>query len=141
MSVHVVGIGGSIRTDSQSERALRIALAGAEEAGAKTTMFTGSQIMLPFYDPSVPERPPDAIRLIEELRERMRDPRPGDLVLEISRLGGMMPGRFDPDSIGRLLRVEGDRWVVEPLHAPGAEQGWQNADFIALPGRHRWLAA
>jgi FMN reductase len=68
MSVHVVGIGGSIRTDSQSERALRIALAGAEEAGAKTTMFSGSQIMLPFYDPSVPERPPDAIRLVEELR-------------------------------------------------------------------------
>jgi FMN reductase len=68
MSVHVVGIGGSIRADSQSERALRIALSGAEEAGAKTTMFTGGQIMLPFYDPSVPERPPDAIRLIEELR-------------------------------------------------------------------------
>ena len=68
MSVHVVGIGGSIRTDSQSERALRIALAGAEEAGAKTTMLTGSQIMLPFYDPSIPERPQDAIRLIEELR-------------------------------------------------------------------------
>jgi FMN reductase len=68
MSVHVVGIGGSIRTDSQSERALRIALAGAEEAGAKTTMLSGSQIQLPFYDPSLPDRPPDAIRLIEELR-------------------------------------------------------------------------
>jgi FMN reductase len=68
MSVHVVGIGGSIRADSQSERALRIALSGAEEAGAKTTMFAGGQIMLPFYDPSVPDRPEDAIRLIEELR-------------------------------------------------------------------------
>jgi FMN reductase len=68
MSVHVVGIGGSIRTDSQSERALHIALSGAEEAGAKITMLTGSQLVLPFYDPSVPDRPPDAIRLIEELR-------------------------------------------------------------------------
>jgi FMN reductase len=68
MTVHVVGIGGSIRTDSQSERALRIALAGAQDAGAKTTMLTGHQIKLPFYDPSVPERPRDAIRLIEELR-------------------------------------------------------------------------
>jgi hypothetical protein len=77
--------------------------------------------------------------VIKELGERMRNPQPGDLVLEISRLGGMMPGRFDPDSIGKLLRVEGDRWVVEPLHAPGTEQGWQNAEFIALPDRHRWM--
>jgi FMN reductase len=68
MTVHVVGIGGSIRADSQSERALRIALDGAEAAGAKTTMFTGGQLLLPFYDPSVPDRPADAIRLIEELR-------------------------------------------------------------------------
>jgi FMN reductase len=68
MSVHVVGIGGSLRTDSQSERALRIALSGAEEAGAKITMVSGSQLLLPFYDPSIPDRPPDAVRLIEELR-------------------------------------------------------------------------
>lgn len=68
MSVHVVGIGGSIRTDSQSERALRIALAGAEEAGAKITMISGSQLMLPFYDPAIPDRPPDAVHMIEELR-------------------------------------------------------------------------
>ncbi len=63
------------------------------------------------------------------MRERMSHPRPGDLVLEIS------PFRreFDPDSIGTLLRVEGDRYVIEPLHAPGTEQGWRNAEFIALP--------
>jgi hypothetical protein len=81
--------------------------------------------------------------LITKLRERMRNPQPGDLVLEISRLGGMIPGRFDPDSIGRLLRAESadggrDRWVVEPLHAPGTEQGWQNAEFVALPDHYRW---
>lgn len=68
MTVHVVGIGGSLRADSQSERALRIAMAGAEEAGAKTTMITGAQLMLPFYDPSVPDRPVDAVRMVEELR-------------------------------------------------------------------------
>ncbi len=68
MTVHVVGIGGSIRADSQSERALLIALAGAEDAGAKTTMISGSQLVLPFYDPSVPDRPAEAIRLVEELR-------------------------------------------------------------------------
>lgn len=68
MTVHVVGIGGSIRADSQSERALRIALAGAEEAGAKTTLVSGSQLVLPFYDPSLTERPAEAVRLVEQLR-------------------------------------------------------------------------
>ena len=82
--------------------------------------------------------------LIRKLRERIMNPQPGDLVLEVSRLGGIRPDRFDPDSIGRLLRIEvdgqgGDRWVVEPLHAPGAEQGWQNATFVALPDRNDWL--
>jgi FMN reductase len=68
MTVSVVGIGGSMRPDSQSERALRIALAGAEQAGARVTLFTGSQLVLPFYDPAVPEHPAAAIELVEELR-------------------------------------------------------------------------
>jgi hypothetical protein len=65
----------------------------------------------------------------------MKDPRPGDLVIEIGRLGGT----FDPDSVGRLLRIEhpGEeariRYVIEPLNRPGEEQGWRNARFIALP--------
>ena len=69
MTVTVVGIGGSLRADSQSERALRIALAGAEHAGAKTTLLAGADLVLPFYDPSVPERTDAARRLVEELRD------------------------------------------------------------------------
>ncbi|GLZ40915.1 NAD(P)H-dependent oxidoreductase [Actinokineospora sp. NBRC 105648] len=69
MTVSVVGIGGSLRADSQSERALRIALAGAAEAGAKTTALTGADIVLPFYDPAVPDRTDAARRLVDELRE------------------------------------------------------------------------
>ncbi|HJP79950.1 MAG TPA: NAD(P)H-dependent oxidoreductase [Pseudonocardiaceae bacterium] len=68
MTVTVVGIGGSLRADSQSERALRIALAGAEEAGAKTIAFSGEDLLLPFYDPTVADRPANALRLIDELR-------------------------------------------------------------------------
>lgn len=71
--------------------------------------------------------------LITQLRDRMRRPQPGDVVLEISRWGGLDPARFDPDSVGRLVSHAGDRWVVEPLHDPGRQQGWRNADFIALP--------
>ena len=54
MTVTVVGIGGSIRSDSQSERALRVALAGARELGAQTVQYSGPELVLPFYDPSVP---------------------------------------------------------------------------------------
>jgi FMN reductase len=69
MTISVVGIGGSLRTSSQSERALRIALEGAEELGAKTIVVTGDDLVLPFYDPAVPERSPAAHRLVEHLRE------------------------------------------------------------------------
>jgi FMN reductase len=68
VTVNVVGIGGSLRADSQSERALRIVLDGAAQAGAKTTVVSGADLVLPFYDPAVPERAPIARRLVEELR-------------------------------------------------------------------------
>jgi FMN reductase len=68
VTLNVVGIGGSLRSESQSARALRIALGGAELAGAKTTVLSGSDLVLPFYDPAAPERSPLANRLVEELR-------------------------------------------------------------------------
>lgn len=68
MTVTVVGIGGSIRADSQSERALRIALEGARNAGASTFAVTGEDLVLPFYDPALTERTDAAKRLVEALR-------------------------------------------------------------------------
>ncbi|WP_132876953.1 NADPH-dependent FMN reductase [Tamaricihabitans halophyticus] len=68
MTITVVGLGGSLRADSQSERALRIVLSGLADAGAKTTSFVGDDLVLPFYDPAVPERTPVASRLVDELR-------------------------------------------------------------------------
>jgi FMN reductase len=68
MTMTVVGIGGSIRSDSQSERALRVALEGARELGAETIQYSGPELVLPFYDPSVPERTDVALRMVEDLR-------------------------------------------------------------------------
>ena len=68
MTVHVVGIGGSLRADSQSERALRIALDGAAAAGAKITAILGDELVMPFYDPAVPQRAESARWLVETLR-------------------------------------------------------------------------
>ena len=68
MTVTVAGLGGSIRPESQSERALRLALAGAEAAGARTVVITGTDLVMPFYDPSLTERTEAAERLISTLR-------------------------------------------------------------------------
>jgi FMN reductase len=68
VTVNVVGIGGSLRADSQSERALRIVLDAAAQLGAKTTLVSGLDLVLPFYDPADPDRAPTARRLVDELR-------------------------------------------------------------------------
>jgi len=69
MGLTVVGIGGSIREDSQSERALSVVLEGARVAGAETVAITGMDLVLPFYDPTVFERSVVAHRLVAALRE------------------------------------------------------------------------
>jgi FMN reductase len=67
-AVNVLGIGGSLRDGSQSERALRIALDGAAEAGANISAITGGDLLLPFYDAAELERSEKATRLIEAVR-------------------------------------------------------------------------
>ncbi|MGH3936151.1 MAG: NADPH-dependent FMN reductase [Pseudonocardiaceae bacterium] len=69
MGLMVVGIGGSIRGDSQSGRALSVVLDGARVAGAETVAITGMDLVLPFYDPAVFERGDVAHRLVVALRE------------------------------------------------------------------------
>jgi FMN reductase len=69
MGLTVVGIGGSMREDSQSERALSVVLQGARDAGAQTVTIAGTDLVLPFYDPAVFERGEVAHRLVEALRE------------------------------------------------------------------------
>lgn len=66
--VNVVGIGGSLRAGSQSERAMWVALAGAAEVGARTTALTGQSLELPFYDTAVAERDTVATELVDTVR-------------------------------------------------------------------------
>lgn len=64
----IVGIGGTTRTGSTSEKALRCALVFAEAAGAKTELFAGPDLNLPMYAPESASRTPEAERLIAALR-------------------------------------------------------------------------
>ncbi len=66
----VVGIGGTTRTLSSTDRALRIALKAAEDAGARTRLFDGPFLArLPHYVPEHPERNDEQRQLVEMVRE------------------------------------------------------------------------
>ncbi|MFD9888222.1 NADPH-dependent FMN reductase [Amycolatopsis sp. NPDC059027] len=67
-TVNVLGIGGSLRAGSQSERALRIALDGAAELGVHTELLPGPDLVLPFYDPAARDRDERAVHLIDAIR-------------------------------------------------------------------------
>jgi FMN reductase len=66
---HIVGIGGTTRAGSSTEKALRYALRVCEEAGATTRLFAGPELAaLPHYAPESPERTEEAQLLLKEIR-------------------------------------------------------------------------
>jgi FMN reductase len=67
MTVTVVGIGGTTRSNSSSEWALRAALAAAERHGAETELFAAEALDLPMYVPDAPLRTDKARHLIGAL--------------------------------------------------------------------------
>lgn len=65
----IVGIGGSTRPGSSTERALCLALKAAEAAGARTTIFGGPFLArLPIYAVEKSERSPEQLQFIEAVR-------------------------------------------------------------------------
>lgn len=48
----ILGIGGTLRQGSSSERALQMALLAAKQVGAEVKAFTGVKLDFPHYDPS-----------------------------------------------------------------------------------------
>jgi len=66
----IVGLGGTTRPDSSTARALATALEAAASAGAATRTFDGQHLaLLPIYSPELAERCPQAIELVEAIRE------------------------------------------------------------------------
>jgi FMN reductase len=65
---YIVGIGGTARPDSTTEKALRLTLAEAKATGADVEIFTGNDIDLPMYVPGDTVRCAAAARLIAALR-------------------------------------------------------------------------
>ena len=66
----VVGFGGSGRAGSSTERALELALRGAEAAGARTRIFGGEFLYrLPLYNAERPGRTEEEQELLSAIRE------------------------------------------------------------------------
>ncbi|MDF2233849.1 NAD(P)H-dependent oxidoreductase [Albimonas sp. CAU 1670] len=64
----IVGLGGTLRDFSSTEKALRIALDAAEAQGCETELIAGRALDLPPYSPEDPSRTESARRLIHEIR-------------------------------------------------------------------------
>ena len=66
-SPYIVAVGGTLRANSSTERAMRHVLAAAQRAGARTKLISGSSLQLPLYQPDNPERSDGARDLVAEL--------------------------------------------------------------------------
>jgi FMN reductase len=65
----VVGIGGSARPGSSTDTALRVALAAADRAGARATLFDGAFLArLPLYAPGSADRTEEARELLSAVQ-------------------------------------------------------------------------
>lgn len=69
-TIHVVGVGGTLRKNSRSRWALERALTAAENAGAHTTLFTVYDLDLPLYRPgkTLEEYPPRVMHYLDTVR-------------------------------------------------------------------------
>ncbi|MCL2429186.1 MAG: NAD(P)H-dependent oxidoreductase [Alphaproteobacteria bacterium] len=65
----ILGIGGTTRAGSSSEKALTISLRSAQAAGARIDMLAGAALELPMYAAERPERSAAAAKLVAQLRE------------------------------------------------------------------------
>ena len=66
----IVGIGGTMREVSSTDRALRVALGAAKEAGARTEIFSGPALVrLPHYSPDGRERSDEQRHLVDMVRQ------------------------------------------------------------------------
>ena len=64
----IVGLGGTTRPGSTSERALTVALAHARTLGCETLAFGSAKMPTEPYDPSRPDRSAAALALVDALR-------------------------------------------------------------------------
>jgi FMN reductase len=84
----IVGVGGSPRPGSLSERALLLCLRTAEELGAVTERYTGAALELPMFDPVSEARTPECQQYLDSVR------RADGLIIATPGYHGSLSGRI-----------------------------------------------
>jgi FMN reductase len=64
---YIVAVGGTLRPNSSTERAMRHVLGAAARAGARTKLISGAALQLPLYQPDNTERTDGARSLVADL--------------------------------------------------------------------------
>lgn len=124
----VVGLGGTARAGSSSERALRIALAAAEACGAETALLSGRDLVLPLYDPTEVERAEGARRLVALLA------RSEGIIVSSPGYHGSISGLVK-NALDYVEDLRGDRRTYLDGRAVGCivcAQGWQGAGITLV---------
>lgn len=117
----IVGLGGTTRSGSTSEVALRYALGAAERAGARTAMLAGPALQLPMYTPEKAERSDAASELVALLRQSH------GIILVSPGYHGSISGLIK-NALDYVEDMRGDRAVYFDGRAVGCvacAHGWQ----------------
>lgn len=120
--MYIVGIGGTLRPMSSSDRALRAALEHVEAKGARTRHFTGEELAgLPMYDPQDPVRTAGAREFVEQLR--LAD---GYIISSASYHGGV-PGMLKNaiDYTEDMVADDNVYFTGKPVGLITVGKGWQ----------------
>lgn len=64
----IVGIGGTTRYGSTTERAMAVALESARASGAQILSISGSDLLVPMYTPNLKERDAKSSALVQAIR-------------------------------------------------------------------------
>lgn len=119
----VVALGGTTSPDSTTEKALRIALAGAEAGGAETLLISGPELELPIYAWERKERNAAAQHLIAALR------RADGIIIGSPGYHGSISGLVK-NALDYAEDMSGDEWPYfhgRPVGAVATGAGWQGA--------------
>ena len=119
----ILGMGGTPRSASTTERALAVSLKAAGDEGADTIMIAGPDLVLPMYTTDPSQRTPEARRLVDALRRC-----DGIIIASPSyhgSLSGLMKNALDyVEDLRTDARVYFDGLAVGLIACAG---GWQAA--------------
>jgi FMN reductase len=120
----IIGIGGTLRPDSSTERTVRKVLDYAAAKGARTRFFAGKDIDLPMYAPGMSEIPESARRLIDGIR------RADAIIIGSPGYHGSVSGLVKNalDYVEELAGDERPYFAGRPIGCVATGAGWQGAN-------------